>query len=1175
MAVTTKKQFPNAVGQNGQSATVFTPVGIQLNNQDDLDVYVTLSGGTRVLQLRQATGSTAQSTHPQVNNTDGLYFPAVSAGTTLYNYQLSSDNNTITFSTALPTNATVFVERRTRDADSSYTTFASGSTIRATDLNNSSTESNFTAQDARNKAFTIEGVLFRGDQPSTNFITSDHIVAGTIVTNDIADDSVNADKIPDDTINSEHYVDRSIDTQHIGAGQVTTNELASDAVTTIKITDGNVTRAKLEADIIDGTKLADNAVDSEHYTDGSIDNEHLSSNSVSNVKIQDNAINTRTLATNSVTNNEIAGNTITSDKLNPATVITSSEQATATTNDTSFLTSAAADARFFNISSGDTIKDGQTFPDNDTTIATTAAINDRIIDIVNDIGGFDIIDSEQHFPNTNPQGTAGQAAVLSIKAASAQLPHPSDTNISSLSGTTLTIKNANIANNADIIITGVTATIPQGFGFLVESTSTLHTYTFHRLVPNATEVTTVATISGNVTTVANNNTNVTTVAGIDSDVTTVAGIASDVTAVAANNTNITAVKNNETNINAVKNNATNINTVAGSNSAVNSVAGSITSVNTAASNLTAINKFGDTYQVAASNPTTDGGGNAVAEGDLYFNTSANRLKVYDGANWVDGVIASGGGAQTTGDTFTGDLKLNDNVKLLVGTGSDLEIFHHSSNGSFINDAGTSTLKLQTGGSTKLEIQSGGVGVTGNIVVSGNVDGRDVAADGSSLDNIEAGNIGTDVTNGNIKLTPNGTGVVEVRGAGGNDGTLQLNCSAQSHGIKLKSPPHSAGQSYTLTFPSSITNNGVLTTNSSGTLNSALLSNANVDASAAIDGTKISPSFTSDITITNTSPTINFVDSNHNPDYMIRNADGGLIFNDTTNGANRLVINTDGHIDIPGNLDVGNGIDVTGHIIASGDITANGGDLTVSGNTAIIHLTDTNHNDDFSIMNENGTFRIRDATNSLNRLNIDSSGTVDVTGNLNALGGLDVTGSITVTGTVDGRDVNTDGGKLDGIEDNATRDQTASEIKTLLQSDKLTSSEIATNAIGNAQVASNAVYEGAIQNNAVTANKIANNAVYTNAIQNDAVNDDKLSHTGVSAATYGSATAIPVLTVNAQGRISSASTATINSDVISTQQAGFNNRTLATGFNHIMAGPVTIASGQAITLSGTAKLTIIG
>ena len=159
MAVTTKKTFP---ATSNATTTVFTPVGIQLNNQDDLDVYVTLSGGTRVLQLRQSTGSTAQSSHKQVNDTTGLYFPAVTAGTTLYNYTLSTDNNTITFNSALPSGAVVSCERRTRDADSSYTTFASGSTIRATDLNNSSTESNFTAQDGRNKAFDLEGKLFNG-----------------------------------------------------------------------------------------------------------------------------------------------------------------------------------------------------------------------------------------------------------------------------------------------------------------------------------------------------------------------------------------------------------------------------------------------------------------------------------------------------------------------------------------------------------------------------------------------------------------------------------------------------------------------------------------------------------------------------------------------------------------------------------------------------------------------------------------------------------------------------------------------------------------------------------------------------------------------------------------------------------------------------------------------------
>ena len=61
-------------------------------------------------------------------------------------------------------------------------------------------------------------------------------------------------------------------------------------------------------------------------------------------------------------------------------------------------------------------------------------------------------------------------------------------------------------------------------------------------------------------------------------------------------------------------------------------------------------------------------------------------------------------------------------------------------------------------------------------------------------------IQTDTTNGNVRVIPNGTGALEVKGAGGDDAILQLNCSAQSHGVKLKSPAHSAGQSYTMILP---------------------------------------------------------------------------------------------------------------------------------------------------------------------------------------------------------------------------------------------------------------------------------------------------------------------------------------------------------------------------------------
>ena len=61
--------------------------------------------------------------------------------------------------------------------------------------------------------------------------------------------------------------------------------------------------------------------------------------------------------------------------------------------------------------------------------------------------------------------------------------------------------------------------------------------------------------------------------------------------------------------------------------------------------------------------------------------------------------------------------------------------------------------------------------------------------------------------------------LEAKGTSGvTEGYIQLNCAENSHGIKLKSPPHSAGASYTLTFPNNDGNaNQFLQTNGSGVL----------------------------------------------------------------------------------------------------------------------------------------------------------------------------------------------------------------------------------------------------------------------------------------------------------------------------------------------------------------------
>ena len=75
--------------------------------------------------------------------------------------------------------------------------------------------------------------------------------------------------------------------------------------------------------------------------------------------------------------------------------------------------------------------------------------------------------------------------------------------------------------------------------------------------------------------------------------------------------------------------------------------------------------------------------------------------------------------------------------------------------------------------------------------------------------------------------------LQIKGDGTTDGTLQLNCSQNSHGIKLKSPNHGAGQSYTLTFPPTAPQaDKTLITDASGNLSFANASAAGSGAFAA-------------------------------------------------------------------------------------------------------------------------------------------------------------------------------------------------------------------------------------------------------------------------------------------------------------------------------------------------------
>ena len=118
--------------------------------------------------------------------------------------------------------------------------------------------------------------------------------------------------------------------------------------------------------------------------------------------------------------------------------------------------------------------------------------------------------------------------------------------------------------------------------------------------------------------------------------------------------------------------------------------------------------------------------------------------------------------------------------------------------------------------------------------------------GGNLD-VQTNSIVT-TSNRNVLLAPNGTGLVEIKG-NDNAGQIQLNCEQNSHGVKIKGPPHSAGQSYTLTLPSSITNGFFLKTDGSGNLSFAAA--AETKPTVADVSQTIAPATATTISITGT------------------------------------------------------------------------------------------------------------------------------------------------------------------------------------------------------------------------------------------------------------------------------------------------------------------------------------
>ena len=205
-----------------------------------------------------------------------------------------------------------------------------------------------------------------------------------------------------------------------------------------------------------------------------------------------------------------------------------------------------------------------------------------------------------------------------------------------------------------------------------------------------------------------------------------------------------------------------------------------------------------------------------------------------------------------------------------------------------------------------------------------------------------------------------------------------------------------------------------------------ITNGDVNTGAAIAGTKVNPDFGSQSLVTTGNILLNGDStgaSNHR--LTLGAASGGdlAIYHD---GTDTYLTNNTGDLYIN---NIGTNSDDV-HIRAKDDVQIK---VQTSENAVIC-----NGNGSVDLYYDNSKkFETTSGGASVTG-NLDVSSGADVTGNLTVSGTVNsgahtVTGNIAVSGTVDGRDVAADGTKLDGIESGATADQTAAEIRTLVES----------------------------------------------------------------------------------------------------------------------------------------------
>jgi hypothetical protein len=154
---------------------------------------------------------------------------------------------------------------------------------------------------------TIANVLETTD---TNMISTAMLQSNAVTTAKITDANVTTAKIADSAITSAKIADLGIATGDIADSAITTAKIANANVTTAKIEESAVTNSRIAADAVTADKIANDAVGTTEIANSAVTTDKLADSAITSAKIADGTIVAGDIADGAVTSAKILDGTI-------------------------------------------------------------------------------------------------------------------------------------------------------------------------------------------------------------------------------------------------------------------------------------------------------------------------------------------------------------------------------------------------------------------------------------------------------------------------------------------------------------------------------------------------------------------------------------------------------------------------------------------------------------------------------------------------------------------------------------------------------------------------------------------------------------------------------------------------------------------------------------------------